>query len=178
MKEELQNHREREIPMPGSVVLIVVSSDARLGREIATKFPTPTQPVQLRSLDGVRKKLVRHPAALLLLILKWNSTDGEAALRTLSDLRRNFPAFRFVVFCPDLPEQTVADAETLRFLYLEYGATAVFANRRELASFSSLLEKHFDAHPALSTNCDQWLQKYRLEGLFPPQEESYTVHCQ
>ena len=123
-----------------STVLVVVCSNARLGREIIAN--SLTQPIQLRSLTSLRKKLEEHPDAFLL--LEWNTNDGETPLQTLNALQRDFPAFRFAVFCPDLPEQAVADAETLLFLLLESGAVAVFANRRELANLSGILQKR---HP-------------------------------
>ena len=128
--------------MSDSAVIVVVAPNARLGREIAMKGAA--QPIQLRSLATLRKKLEEHPAAFVL--LEWNTTEGEVPPRTLSDLRRNFPVFRFAVFCPDLPERTTAVAETIRFLLLESGATAVFANRRELANLSGILREHFDVH--------------------------------
>ena len=125
------------------MTLIIIAPNARLGREVASKGFA--QPIQLRSLAGLRKKLEQHSATVLL--LEWSSADGETPLRTLNALRRDFPLFRFVVFCPDLPERTAADAETLRFLFLESGATAVFANQRELAALSGILQRHFDDHP-------------------------------
>ena len=128
--------------MSDSAAFIIVAPNARLGREIAVK--EAAQPIQLRSLTGLRKKLDKHSAAFLL--LEWNTGDGETPLRTLNDLQRDFPAFRFAVFCPDLPERTVADAETIRFLLLESGAAAVFANRRELANLTTILRKHFADH--------------------------------
>ena len=132
--------------MSDPVVLIIVASNARQGHEVVAKRPPQfSQPIRLRSLLGLRAKLRYHPAAFLLLV--WHTTDGEASLRTLNDLRGDFPLFRFAVFCPDLSERTVADAETLRFLLLESGATAVFTNRRELAVLSMILRKHSDAHP-------------------------------
>jgi hypothetical protein len=129
--------------MSDSVALIVVAANAHLGREVATKLFA--QPIRLRSLAGVPKKLEEHPAAFLL--LEWNSDDGETPLLTLSILKRNFPAFRFAVFCPDFAERMIADVETLRLLLLENGATAVFANRRELAGLSVIVRRHFDEHP-------------------------------
>ena len=126
--------------MPDSAILIVVAPNARLGSEIAVKVFA--KPIQLRSLVTLRKKLEEHPAAFLL--LEWNSADGETPLRTLSILKRDFPSFRFAVFCPDLPEQTTTEAETIRFLLLESGAVAVFANRRELANLPGILQKR---HP-------------------------------
>jgi len=132
--------------MSDSVTLIVVASNARLGREIVSKCSSRfAKPIRLRSLIGLRKKLQEHSATFLL--LEWNTADGETPLRALDDLRRDFPLFRFAVFCPDLPEQMVADADTIRFLLLESGATAVFAHRRELANLSTILRRHSDDHP-------------------------------
>ncbi len=129
--------------MSDSVALIIISPTARLGREISSeRFP---EPIRLRSLDGLRRKLEKHPAAFLL--FEWNLIDGESTLRILNSLRRDFSSFRFAVFCPNLSEQPLTEAEAARFLLLENGATAVFANRRELASLSEIVRKHFDEHP-------------------------------
>ena len=123
--------------MSDSTAFIVVASNAHLAREIA--MIGTAQPMQLRSLASLQKKLEEYPATFVL--LEGNIVDSETALQTLNDLRRKFPAFRFAVFCPDWSEQTVADAETLRFLFLESGAVDVFANRRELASLSSIVQR-------------------------------------
>jgi len=129
------------LKMSDSVALIVVAPNARLGREITAKGWA--QPIQLRSLAGLRKKLEEHPTAFLL--LEWNFADGETPLRTINACRRDFSTFRFAVFCPDLPERTAADAETMRFLLFECGAVAVFANRRELAALANIIKKKIDA---------------------------------
>ena len=128
--------------MPDSAAFIVIAPSARLGREVAAKG---FEPIRLRSLDGVRKKLREHPAAFLL--FEWDSADGETPLKTLTALKWRFPAFSFAVFCPNLPERTMEDAETLRFLFLESGAIAVFANRRELVSLSTIIRNSGDAYP-------------------------------
>ena len=131
--------------MSDPVALIIVTSSARLGRELVPKSSLRfAQPILLRSLHGLQKKLQLHSAAFVL--IEWNATDGEP-LRTLDDLRRNFSSFRFAVFCPDLSERTVTDAETIRFMFLESGATAVFAHRRELTNLLTILRKHSADHP-------------------------------
>jgi len=53
-------------------------------------------------------------------IHRWRNTDPN-----IERLQQDYPALRFAVFCSDLPEQTVAEAETIRFMLLESGATAV-----------------------------------------------------
>ena len=116
------------------VRLLLVAPDNRLTRLIrADDRENRFEIVRFRDFEKARQRARTPPGCAL--IVQWTV---EEILDRLSQgvPPRVAPLF---VYCPELPQKTVTEGEEIRFALLQYGATAVFSQRRKLPGFLDMI---------------------------------------
>ncbi|MDR1963474.1 MAG: hypothetical protein LBQ50_06820 [Planctomycetaceae bacterium] len=126
------------------IPLFLVVPDRRLSWAIRVvdeqnRFET----VRFRSLQHALEK--RNPAELLL--VQWTTEEIIAELSRQNPFEPLHRLSPLIVYCPELPQKTVAEGEAIRFALLQLGVTAVFSQLRELPSILSMIQRHFNRVP-------------------------------
>lgn len=129
--------------------LHLVAPDGRLARSIRVldsknRFAT----TRFATIDAALHKS-RNDLGVVLLV-QCSYDDLSRGIEALTRFGIRFFSSRLFVYVPDLPERTTVENEDLRLALLEIGVTAVFAQRRELASLLSVFERYAARFPAPS----------------------------
>lgn len=153
--------------MPSKIRLFLAAPDSRLIRMIRilderNRFET----IRFPTLEAALEKGKNDPGVVL--ILQSSYDDLARRIETLARFGTRFFAARLFACVPDLAVRTPAEDTEIRLVLSEIGVTAVFSQRRELATLLSTFERHAARHPNPTDSWEISIGRDRILYFIPP----------
>lgn len=112
----------------------LLAPDARLARQIVL-YDERQQFETVRFLTLQNALVKTRPDEILL--IQWTVEEILETLRRGDNIERPF-----IVYCPELNERTAKEYEELYLALLQFGATAVFSQARQLPKILAIIERN------------------------------------